>query len=84
MTTNLRHASGNWIIGTVDGLKVQAKAFDEPSQYGMAEDGRISKLWVSTPTGLVLYDYDRNDLSVDYLNAEGLATVLAAVARVIR
>jgi hypothetical protein len=79
-TTNLRNTSGNWITGTVEGLEVQAKAFAEPSdEYGMPQEPRISKLWVRTPTGLVIYEYDRGDVSVDHLNDEGLATVIAAV-----
>ncbi len=80
-TTRLRNAGGNWIIGTVDGLEVQAKAYDEPSHFGMELDGRISKLSVKCPgkDGLVLYSYDRG-LNFDYLNTEGLAMVVAAVA----
>ena len=82
-TTRLVHQSGNWIVGTVNGLKVQAKAFPEPSQYGMELDGRISKLWVKIPNGQVVYNYDRG-IDVDYLNAEGLAMVVAAVGEAIR
>lgn len=75
---NLRHAGGNWVIGTVDGLEVQAKVFEEPSHYGMELDGRISKLWVKIPGGQVLYSYDRGP-DIDYLDTEGLAMIVDAV-----
>lgn len=82
-TTSLRrHNVGNWIIGTVDGLEVQAKAFEEPSDtYGMPEERRISKLHVRTPgdDGMVLYDFDRGDMGRNYLNDGALAMVIAAV-----
>jgi len=81
-TASLRNVAGtNWITGTVDGLEVQAKVYDEPSHFGMELDGRISKLSVKMPgeDGLVLYSYDRG-LDIDYLNTEGLAMVVAAVA----
>lgn len=81
-TTNL-HRKGNWIVGTVDGLEVQAKVYDEPSQFGMELDGRISKLWVKIPDGMVVYNYDRG-LDVDYLNTEGLAMIVDAVTGVAR
>jgi len=81
---NLRHKSGtNWIVGTVYGLEVQAKVYDEPSQFGMELDRRISKLWVRSPGFGVLYNYDRG-LDFDLLNTEGLTMVVAAVARMIR
>lgn len=80
---HLRKRDGNWVTGTVDGLEVQAKVFDEPSQYGMELDGRISKLWVKIPDGMVLYNYDRG-LDVDYLNTEALAMIVDAVTAVKR
>lgn len=82
--TRLRNAGGNWILGTVDGLEVQAKAYDEPSQYGMEQDGRISKLWVKTPSdtglGIVIYNYDRG-LGIDYIKPEALDMIVAEVVK---
>lgn len=83
-STRLRNFDGNWIVGTVDGLEVQAKAFTEPSHYGMDLDGRISKLWVRSPGFGVLYNYDRGDVDVDYLNDKGLAMVVEAVGKAIK
>jgi hypothetical protein len=83
---NLRDASGNWIIGTIGPFQVQAKAFAEPSNYGMPEDQRISILCVTllgTPR-TVLYNYDRGDLMTDHLKAEGLAEIVDAIAKRIR
>jgi len=36
---------GNWIEGTIDSLRFQAKVYDEGSEFGINE-GRVSKLWV--------------------------------------
>ena len=36
---------GNWVEGTIDGLRFQAKVFNEGSEYGINE-GRVSKLMV--------------------------------------
>lgn len=82
---SLRNTGSNWIVGTVDGLEVQAKAFTESSHYGMELDGRISKLWVKIPGkgGQVLYSYDRGP-DIDYLNTEGLARVVDAVGKAIK
>lgn len=63
---------GNWTTGTLtfygQVFKFQAKVYDEPSHYGINE-GRISKLWIATTSGTVVYDYDRgldvNNLTVD-------------------
>ena len=35
-----------WYEGDIRGYKIQAKIFDEPSQFGI-DNGRISKLWIS-------------------------------------
>lgn len=81
-TSTLRKTDGNWIIGAVGPFEVEAKAFEDVSGYGMAEDGRISKLWVALPgtPRVVLYDYDRGDLVKDHLTVDGLAEIVAAVA----
>lgn len=84
MTSNLRSDKfSNWVTGTVDGLEVQAKAFTEESEYGMPEDGRISKLWVRIPDGAVLYSYDRG-LDIDHLTTDGLAIITTAIAKAIK
>ena len=76
---------GNWITGTVGPFLVQAKCFEDGSHYGMPEDDRISKLWIALPGTsdkgrTCLYNYDRG-LDTDHMTAEGLAEVVAAVAR---
>lgn len=89
MTTNLRQQpNSNWIIGTVDGLTVQAKCYSEPSQYGLELDGRISKLWVSIPARdgrppVCLFNYDRGH-DVNDLEQESLQTIVAAVGAAIK
>lgn len=62
----------NWVVGTYKGLEVQAKVFDEPSEFGIRE-GRVSKLEVSRSKDEirsrassrmgkdVLYSYDRGE-----------------------
>lgn len=54
--------SDNWVGGELEysgaTYKVQAKVFDEPSQYGI-NNGRISKLWVKEDGYPVAIDYDR-------------------------
>lgn len=80
----LRNVGGtNWITGTVDGLEVQAKAWTEPSEYGMPEDGRISKLWVRSPGCGEIFNYDRGD-DVNLMSPDDLAKVVAAVAKSIK
>jgi hypothetical protein len=79
---NLRNAGGNWILGTVDGMAVQAKAYDEPSQFGMDEEPRISKLWIQA-AGKVLYSYDRG-YDFDGIMPESLAMVVESVAKAIK
>ncbi len=37
-----------WITARIEGRMVQAKVYDEPSQFGI-DGGRISKLHVSKP-----------------------------------
>ena len=41
-----RQNRDGWIEGTIDGLRFQAKVYDEGSEFGISE-GRVSKLWVS-------------------------------------
>ena len=36
---------GGWIEGTINGIRFQAKVYDEGSEFGINE-GRVSKLWV--------------------------------------
>ena len=33
----------NWIIGTIDGIKFEAKVYDIPSEFGI-DDGKVCKL----------------------------------------
>jgi len=40
-----RQTREDWIDGTIDGLRFQAKVYDEGSEFGINE-GRVSKLWV--------------------------------------
>lgn len=42
---SLTHLSGNWVEGTIEGFRFQAKVFNEGSEYGINE-GRVSKLMV--------------------------------------
>lgn len=83
---DLRPAGSDWIVGNVGPFQVQAKAFAEESSYGMEQDRRISTLWVALPgtPRTVLYDFDRRDLLKNHLTAEGLAEIVAAVAKTIK
>lgn len=45
--------SGNWQFGTIDGIKFNAKVYEEGSEYGINE-GNVSKLWVDG-----YFNYDR-------------------------
>ena len=88
ITSTFRTNAQGWLIGTVelDGslLDVQAKAFTEGSGYGMALDPRISKLCVAiAATGACLFNYDRG-LDVNHLTDDGLALIVAEVAKAIR
>jgi len=81
---NLRNVTGtNWITGTWGPFNVEALAFPEGSdEYGMEQERRISKLWVSLPASTgqtVLYDYDRGELMANRITAAGLAEILDAL-----
>ncbi len=83
MTADLRIVGGNWLAGTVHGLQVEAKVFAEPSDFGIALDRRISKLWISTPDDRVtLYRYDRGD-DVAGLTEAGLAPIVRELGKAI-
>ena len=86
MPTNLRRQAGNWITGTIGPFYVEALVFTEDSVYGMAEDGRISKLFVrmDAPNGVTLFDYDRGEYGKNHLNDYGLSEIIAAVTRTVR
>ena len=52
-----------WIDGTIDGMRFQARVYDEGSQYGI-DEGRISKLavWfddITTGKRVWVLNYDR-------------------------
>lgn len=86
MRATLRNVGNNWILGTINGYDVQAKAFAVGSDHGIRGDDRISLLHVR-PSGLdkmVVYHFDRNELVADGLPADVLATIVAAVGRVIK
>ena len=49
----------NWIRGSIDGYRFEAKHFDEPSCYGI-NNGRTSVLWVCDDTKKnVIINYSR-------------------------
>ena len=53
MNIKVTQVSGNWQIGTIDGIKFNAKVYDEGSEFGINE-GNVSKLWVDGH-----FNYDR-------------------------
>ena len=55
--TNRSMSGGDWREGTVNGIKYEALAFPEGSQYGI-DEGPVSKLWLKDDQGRVA-DYDR-------------------------
>lgn len=66
MTTNTttntlrRSGMGNlWVTGTIEGYRVEAKVFDEASEYSLHGTG-ISILWITKNDRLV-YSFDRGD-----------------------
>jgi len=44
--------SGNWHNGTINGVRFNAKVYDEPSEFGI-DNGNVSKLWIE---GIANYD----------------------------
>lgn len=47
-----------WVEGEAYGYHYYAKVYDEPSKYGI-ENGRISKLEITDPNGIICCHYDR-------------------------
>ncbi len=54
----LTDKGNGWLIGTFRGLRVSAKVYDEPSQFGI-EGGRVSKLWIKNDLTGIEVNYDR-------------------------
>lgn len=47
---------GNWVLGTFNNMKFEAKVFTEPSEFGI-DNGHVSKLWIKGDGGIqVNYD----------------------------
>ena len=76
---------GAWITGTIskDGgeYEVQAKVFDEPSEFGI-DHGRISKLWVKEKGWPVCISYDRGWDIYPQTNEDLLNFVMKEVEKV--
>lgn len=76
--------SDNWVSGELEyngaTYKVQAKVFDEPSQYGI-NNGRISKLWVKEDGYPVAIDYDRGWVDAPPHNEDLLNFVMKEVEK---
>ena len=71
----LHLTQGNWYSGYEDGYEIEAKMFEEPSEFGI-DGGRISKLWIRGNGELLNYDRgwdtpepwsDRDDYSEELL-----------------
>lgn len=79
MTTNntLHTSSGNWVLGTFNNYRVEAKVFEEASEYSLPGT-TISILWITRNSTLV-YSYDRGDYECMTLNDDRLAEIVAAV-----
>ena len=62
---NAKYTGDNWYDGTVDGYRFQAKAFNEPSRFGINPE-KPEEVGFSTVSKLciwdgktVIYNYDR-------------------------
>ena len=54
-----RQTKAGWIEGTINGLKFNAKVFDEGSEFGI-NASRVSKLWVcNEATRQIVFGYER-------------------------
>ena len=51
-TIKVTRTDGQWKIGTIDGIKFNAKVYEEPSEFGI-NGGNVSKLWID---GIANYD----------------------------
>ncbi len=47
-----------WFGGEFAGYKYEAKAYEQPSEYGI-ENGRVSKLWIKNPEVGAIAEYER-------------------------
>ncbi len=65
---------GNWKIGTIDGIKFNAKVYEEPSEEFGLNKSNVSKLWIDG-----VCNYDRG-WDVRAKTAEGKAMVKAILA----
>lgn len=50
----ITETQGNWKIGTIDGIKFQAKVYEEDSEEFGINGGNVSKLWIKD-----ICNYDR-------------------------
>jgi len=68
-----------WKYGEIIGLIWEAKVFNNPSMWGIA-DGRISKLWVrEKESGREVYSYDRGPSVGDSISKKDLHLVLKSI-----
>lgn len=67
-----------WSYGEVNGYRWEAKVYDNPSGWGIA-DGRISKLFIHDAEGNCAYSYDRGPSMGDTISESDLLVVLAAI-----
>lgn len=80
---NARNAA-NWVSGSLDGYTFEAKAFDEPSVYGIPtprfeDGGNVSKLFVRDEDGREVFMFDRGCYSEMVLYYAGVAAKIVAV-----
>ncbi len=69
----ITRTDGQWKLGTIDGIKFNAKVYEEPSEFGI-HNGNVSKLWIDG-----VCNYDRG-WDVRAKTAEGKAMVKAILA----
>lgn len=69
----ITRTDGQWKLGTIDGIKFNAKVYEEPSEFGI-KNGNVSKLWIDG-----VCNYDRG-WDVRAKTAEGKAMVKAILA----
>ena len=70
----VNHLGGDWREGTIDGVRYQAKVYEEASEeYGLCKSN-ISKLWIKD-----VCNYDRGWV-VSPVTSEGRGMVIALLA----
>jgi len=70
-----KHDSHGWVTVEINGFIATAKVFDEGSVYGI-DEGRISKLSISSKVDKQVYNYDRG-LEFSNIDSENLDLIIA-------